>query len=195
MHQFVVGIADRGPSTRALAVVAVGGLGIAVLSLLALPTMKRPPHEWPTSESAAAPPPDVTVVADDRSAVQPAPSPAQPAATRPAAAYKAPVEPVAAITAAIATPPVRIESPPAETPARVVNAPRVADAPRADSLPVGATGRPPIEMIVAPAATAREREPGVAQPVIARDETPAPRPAAEPRPVAEPEPRPGQTSE
>jgi hypothetical protein len=198
IHQIIVGVADRGPSTRALAIVAVAGLSIAVLSMLELPTMKRPPREWPTSTEAAAPPPSPDSVAADNRVAQEPPSSGVIPAAHADAAIKPPAVPRAPVVTAVAAPAPRIDMAPAPepaTPPRVANAPRVLDASHVEPLAVGATGRPPIDLIVAPAAPTLNREPSAALPVAARDEMPAPRPAAEPRPVADPEPRPAQTSE
>jgi hypothetical protein len=61
-------------------------------------------------------------------------------------------------------------------PARIVNAPGVADSPRPEMMPVGATSRAPVDLIVAPPPLA-PREPEITPSV--------PRDALTPRPPVE----------
>ena len=173
VHEFIVRVADRGPSTRALAIVSIAGVSLFVISLLALPRKSAPLTETviaaPVTPASAAVTEPVATVAERT----PAPVlPSRVMSSPPPAPSFDSAPPSPEMSPAVA---VRVEAARADTPPRVVNAPGVPDSPRGDLMPVGATSRAPIELIVAPAPPAREPE---IAPSIAREElTPRPAPA------------------
>ncbi|HEX2830780.1 MAG TPA: hypothetical protein VHP37_30880 [Burkholderiales bacterium] len=161
VHEFVVDVADRGPSSRALGITVVAAFAAAVLLMFAMP--KRDPHE--VRLQPAIEPVTAQVVSPPSEPVPPVgriESVAKPSAVMPAA--------VAASTAPRperVEPTIRIDEPPA----------RIVEVSRGDPTPeaVGATGRAPIDILVAPQMQPREREPAIVSSVISRDQL-APRP-------------------
>jgi hypothetical protein len=226
VHHFLVRVADRGPSTRALAITVGVALSAAVLLMFAMP--KRPPHEVRMTVPTEAPEP----VAKPDSIVPPQVEPVPPvtmsrgtpellgptaatAAALPTAAAGAAASPLPVAAAAAASPAPRIEPVRAES-VTTATPPRVVDVSGSEPLPVGATGRPAADLIVAPA-PARDRENearAAAAPIVSTtvgdqlaprprqatktvdraamgaSEQPAPAREAQPQPVREPEPRP-----
>ena len=174
VHDFIVRVADRGPSTRALAVVSVVGVALFAISLLALPR-KAPPLESPVAARAPSAPAAPAVSLPVATVEQPAlPQRSLAPATTGRTFSSEPRAP--SVTAASVQAPVAAREPAAtEAPARVVNAPGVSDAPRAEIMPVGATSRAPIDLVVAPAPPSREAE---IAPSIPRDAL-TPRPPRE----------------
>ena len=189
VHEFIVRVADRGPSTRALAIVSVAGVALFVVSLLALPR-KAPP----LTDSIVAAPTDPTTparAAEPVAAVERPPEPTLPSramSPRPPATSLDPAPAAAVVTPAVAAgaPLARAEAPRPDVPARVVNAPGVPDAPRGDLMPVGATSGAPIDLVVAPPPPARVREASGDAPIVPvvstpRAEQPAPKAVVEQR--------------
>ena len=165
VHEFVVSVADRGPSSRALGITVVAAFAASVLLLFAMP--KPDPH----AVTLQAPP-----NAPVHSAVPPQVEPVPPVIRSDAVVKPSPVVPAAAVATAAPMRPERVEPPVRidEQPARIVEVSRNEPPPA-----VGATGRAPIDIVVAPQMAPRDREPPIVSSVMSRDElTPRPPPAA-----------------
>ena len=217
LHEHIVEVATRGPSTRALVAV----IGIAVLTLLFLALTGGEPatqaRTWPSTDPAAtsasstapldvapaaAPEPAMSGVvsraASSVDTVTAAPSPAARPATPPRVVDSGVIPSPERAAAVVVAPPPRAESVRDEAP------PRTADAARADPLPVGTTSRSSPEITIsaparqnevgtnadAPFAAIAIREQALTPRPPPASRQPEPRPAREPRPALEPRPVP-----
>lgn len=173
VHEFIVHVADRGPSTRALAFTVVGALAASVLLLFAMP--KPAPHEV----RQTAPDTALVVPSSESSVTPPQVEPPIPVTT---SRVEAPVTPAvsgyippAAAVADTAAPRARIEPAVAEAP-RVEAPPRVVDVAHSETPPASADTRPAADLIVAPPIVARDTD-SRPLPLATRDElTPRPPP-------------------
>lgn len=159
VHELIVDVADRGPSSRALGITVVAAFAAAVLLMFAMP--KRDPHEVRLQ-------PPIEPVAKQ---VEPAVIESTPAVVRTDATPKPSALMPAAVAATAAPRPERVEPPVLidREPARIVEV--SGNEPSA----VGATGRAPIEIVVAPQMQPRDREPPIVSSVMSREQL-APRP-------------------
>jgi hypothetical protein len=173
VNDIIVQTAERGPSTRTLAIAAIGGVALAVFLLVAWPG-KPPVHEQPLTgpttdidalssapssvdearsfAASAVEPPPAHRSADKASIAVASPASAERPPRESDIATRAPQAPSLSIVPVAAAAPHSEPDPVAPAPVRIVNVQEIEP-----SLETGASGRPAADLIVA-APIVRDRE-------------------------------------